>query len=108
MIRSIIIMMVYGAANLVAQTSLTLTDQLPPYLLSAVLLNNGHFAVSTGHTGTPKTIIYREDGTGNRPVNYTSHIHVRLTTSSSSFRLNPISLLMLRPTHSLASDEDVS
>ncbi|MBK6420382.1 MAG: choice-of-anchor D domain-containing protein [Ignavibacteria bacterium] len=78
MIRSIIIMMVYGAANLVAQTSLTLTDQLPPYLLSAVLLNNGHFAVSTGYTGTPKTIIYREDGTGNRPVNYTSHIHVRV------------------------------
>lgn len=78
MIRAAIAVLMLCAVNLAAQTSLTLTDQLPPYLLSAVLLNNGHFAVSTGYTGTPKTIIYREDGTGNRPVNYTSHIHVRV------------------------------
>ncbi|MCX6141291.1 MAG: choice-of-anchor D domain-containing protein [Candidatus Kapabacteria bacterium] len=69
---------VLTASQSFAQSSLALNDQLPPYLLSAVLLNNGHFAVSTGYSGTPKTLIYREDGTGNRPVNYTSHIHVRV------------------------------
>lgn len=72
----LVCLMAYG--QIFAQSSLSLTDQLPPYLLSAVLLNNGHFAISTGYTGTPKTLIYREDGTGNRPVNYTSHIHVRV------------------------------
>ena len=66
------------SASVVAQTSLSLTDQLPPYLMSAVLLNNGHFAVSTAYTGQPKTVTYREDGTGKRPVNYTSHIHIRV------------------------------
>ena len=61
-----------------SQTSLDLVDQLPPFLLSAQLLNNGHFSITTNYTGTSKTLIYREDGTGNRPVNYTSHIHVKV------------------------------
>lgn len=61
-----------------AQTSLELTDKLPPYLLSARLLNNGHFSITTRYTQESKTLIYREDGTGNRPVNYTSHIHVKI------------------------------
>ncbi|MCO6465988.1 MAG: choice-of-anchor D domain-containing protein [Bradyrhizobiaceae bacterium] len=60
------------------QTALDLVDQMPPYLLSAKILNNGHFSITTNYTGTSKTLIYREDGTGNRPVNYTSHIHVKV------------------------------
>ncbi len=63
---------------MVAQTQLQLVDQLPPYNLTATLLNNGHFSVSTTYTGTSKTIIYSEDGSGNRPINYTSHIHVKV------------------------------
>ena len=67
-----------GFGSMVSQTSLELVDQLPPYLLSARLLNNGHFSITTNYTSTTKTLIYREDGTGNRPVNYTSHIHVKV------------------------------
>lgn len=59
-----------------AQSSLSIVDALPPYLLSCRFTNNGHFSISTKYTGTPTTIIYREDGTGNRPVNYTSHVHL--------------------------------
>lgn len=74
-----------------AQTSLDLIDKLPPYLMSAVLLNNGHFSVSTKYTGTSKTLIYKEDGTGNRPVNYTSHIHIKVdnTLFQLPFEVNP-------------------
>jgi len=74
-----------------AQTSLDLTDKLPPYLMSASLLNNGHFSVSTRYTGTSKTLIYKEDGTGNRPVNYTSHIHIKVdnTLFQLPFEVNP-------------------
>ncbi len=61
-----------------AQTKLDLVDQLPPFLLSAQILSNGHFSITTNYTGTNKTLIYREDGTGNRPVNYTSHLHVNV------------------------------
>lgn len=62
-----------------AQTMLELNDQLPPYLLSARLLNNGHFSITTNYTtDTTKTLIYREDGAGNRPVNYTSHVHIKI------------------------------
>jgi len=61
-----------------AQSSLSLVDKLPPYNLTAVLLSNGHFSISTSYTGTSKPLIYREDGTGNRPINYTSHIHVKV------------------------------
>jgi len=74
-----------------AQTSLDLVDKLPPYLMSAQLLNNGHFSISTQYTGTPKTLIYKEDGTGNRPVNYTSHIHIKVdnTLFQLPFEVNP-------------------
>jgi len=61
-----------------AQTSLSINDALPPYKLSALLLGNGHFAISTKYLGPSKTLIYQEDGTGNRPVNYTSHVHVKI------------------------------
>ena len=61
-----------------AQTRLELIDQLPPYLLNATLLNNGHFSITTNYTSETKTIIYREDGSGNRPVNYTSHVHIKV------------------------------
>ncbi|HYF03759.1 MAG TPA: hypothetical protein VEC36_10315, partial [Patescibacteria group bacterium] len=61
-----------------AQQSLTLEDALPPYSLTATLLRNGHFSISTQYTGESKQLIYREDGSGSRPVNYTSHIHVKV------------------------------
>ena len=67
-----------ASACLHAQTRLDLDDQLPPYLLNATLLNNGHFSITTNYTGENKTLIYREDGSGNRPVNYTSHIHLNI------------------------------
>lgn len=63
---------------LMAQSSLSIVDALPPYLLSAFLLNNGHFSITTAYTGVSKPLIYREDGTGNRPVNYTSHVHIKV------------------------------
>lgn len=61
-----------------AQQSIRIADALPPYSLTATLLGNGHFSVSTRYTGPSKTLIYKEDGTGNRPVNYTSHIHFKV------------------------------
>ena len=78
--RSVYISFLFVALSIsaVAQSSLSLDDQLPPYRLSAFLLSNGHFAVSTAYTGTLKPLIYREDGSGNRPVNYTSHLHVKV------------------------------
>jgi hypothetical protein len=80
-IHSVITTVVLVAASfstLRAQTMLELTDQLPPYLLSARVLSNGHFSITTNYTSQTKSLIYREDGTGNRPVNYTSHIHVKV------------------------------
>ncbi len=67
-----------AAAVGTAQTSLSIVDALPPYRLSAILQGNGHFSVATSYTGEPKPLIYREDGTGNRPVNFTSHLHIRV------------------------------
>lgn len=61
-----------------AQGSLSIVDALPPYLLSAFLLGNGHFSITTAYTGVSKPLIYREDGSGNRPVNYTSHVHIKV------------------------------
>jgi len=61
-----------------AQNSLSIVDALPPYRLSAFLQGNGHFSVATSYTGLPKPLIYREDGSGNRPVNFTSHLHIRV------------------------------
>jgi hypothetical protein len=78
-LRIILVAVVLGfCGTLSAQQSLELVDKLPPYRLSATLLNNGHFSVATNYTGTLKQLIYREDGTGNRPINYTSHIHIKI------------------------------
>jgi hypothetical protein len=60
-----------------AQTRLSIVDALPPYLLSARLLDNGHFSITTRYAGAPKTLIYQDDGSGG-PVNYTSHIHFKV------------------------------
>lgn len=79
-------------AELRAQQTLRITDALPPYSLTATLLGNGHFSVSTRYTGESKTLIYREDGTGNRPVNYTSHVHFKVddVVFQLPYELNPI------------------
>jgi hypothetical protein len=48
-IHSVITTVVLVAASfstLRAQTMLELTDQLPPYLLSARVLSNGHFSIT--------------------------------------------------------------
>lgn len=64
--------------SLYGQSSLSISDVLPPYDLTATLLSNGHFSVTTKYTGEDKTLIYQEDGSGGRPVNYTSHIHFKV------------------------------
>ncbi len=75
-----------------AQQSLSIVDALPPYDLTATLLANGHFSVSTQYTGESKTLIYREDGTGGRPVNYTSHVHFKVddVIFQLPYELNPV------------------
>jgi hypothetical protein len=73
-----VLLMIWMSVSAFAQTTLSIVDALPPYDLTATLLNNGHFSLSTKYTDTSKTIIYREDGSGNRPVNYTSHIHFKV------------------------------
>lgn len=89
-LMSAIVVMLAGVA-VQAQPSLDLTDKLPPYLMSALLLNNGHFSVSTRYTGEAKTLIYKEDGTGGRPVNYTSHMHIKVdeTVFQLPFEVDP-------------------
>jgi len=78
------------AAPLAAQTRLSIVDALPPYLLSARLLDNGHFSITTKYTGEPKTLIYQEDGSGG-PINYTSHVHFKVddVIFQLPFELNP-------------------
>jgi hypothetical protein len=73
-----IVLFFVAALGAFGQQSLTLEDALPPYDLTATLLRNGHFSISTRYTGESKQLIYREDGSGSRPVNYTSHIHVKV------------------------------
>ncbi|MBS1912280.1 MAG: choice-of-anchor D domain-containing protein [Bacteroidetes bacterium] len=79
------------ALPLRAQTSLSIVDVLQPYRLTATLLANGHFSISTRYTGISKTLVYQEDGTGNKPVNYTSHIHFKVddVIFQLPFELNP-------------------
>src|SRR5688500_20183961 len=74
-----------------AQTQIRIVDALPPYLLSARLLDNGHFSITTRYTGEPKTLIYQEDGSGG-PINYTSHIHFKVddVIFQLPFELNPV------------------
>ncbi len=67
-----------AASQLCAQASLTIVDALSPYKLNPTVLSNGHFSISTNYSSPTKGIIYREDGTNNKPVNYTSFFHVKI------------------------------
>lgn len=84
-------LLVCAPQTVCAQQSLSIVDALPPYDLTATLLANGHFSVSTQYTGESKTLIYREDGTGSRPVNYTSHVHFKVdnVVFQLPYELNP-------------------
>lgn len=79
------------AGSVSAQPFLKLVDVLPPYKLSATLLDNGHFSISTMYTDSAKTLVYQEDGSGGRPVNYTSHIHFKVdnVVFQLPYELNP-------------------
>lgn len=83
---------ILGPTTLLAQQSLSIVDALPPYDLTATLLGNGHFSISTRYTGESKTLVYREDGTGGRPVNYTSHVHFKVddVLFQLPYELNPV------------------
>ncbi len=64
-----------------AQQELKLENMLPPYLLDAVVLKNGHFYINTSYldpTDDPKSLIYNEDGNGVTPPNFTSHVHLMI------------------------------
>ncbi|MFN8359716.1 MAG: choice-of-anchor D domain-containing protein [Candidatus Kapaibacterium sp.] len=74
----ILIFLCFVTFPALAQTGLTITDALAPYKLSPTLLSNGHFSISTNYTTPTKGIIYREDGTSGKPVNYTSFFHVKV------------------------------
>lgn len=88
----IAVVSILGPTILLAQQSLSIVDALPPYDLTATLLGNGHFSISTRYTGESKTLVYREDGTGGRPVNYTSHIHFKVddVLFQLPYELNPV------------------
>lgn len=83
--------LIVPASQLAAQSRLAIVDALPPYLLTARLLDNGHFSITTRYTGEPKTLIYQEDGSGG-PINYTSHVHFKVddVIFQLPFELNPI------------------
>ncbi len=76
--RSFMIALVTVSCVLQAQSSLTIVDAVSPYKLNPTVLNNGHFSIATNYTTPTKGIIYREDGTNNKPVNYTSFFHVKI------------------------------
>lgn len=62
-----------------AQSSLSIVDALAPYKLNPILLANGHFSITTNYyPDKTRGIIYQEDGTSGRPINYTSHYHLRV------------------------------
>lgn len=112
MIRTLFILSLLLAVALLAaalparaQTALSIVDVLPPYRLSATLLANGHFSISTLYTDSVKTLVYQEDGTGNRPVNYTSHIHFKVddVIFQLPFELNPVTRES-PPEHALKMD----
>lgn len=86
------LLLLSASSALRAQSSLSILDVLQPYDLSAILLSNGHFSVTTGYTGEDKTLIYQEDGSGGRPVNYTSHVHFKVDDIlfQLPYELNPI------------------
>lgn len=64
-----------------AQQELKLDDMLPPYLLDAVVLKNGHFYINSSYldpTDDPKSLVYNEDDNGITPPNFTSHVHLMI------------------------------
>ncbi len=80
-VRATCLVLILGfvsSSSIQAQASLTIVNAIPPYKLSPTVLSNGHFSISTDYTVPTKGIIYREDGTNNKPVNYTSFFHVKI------------------------------
>lgn len=80
-LRTVVVPMIFVVGIVPIQNyaqSLSIVDAVPPYKLTPTLLSNGHFSISTNYTSQSKTLIYREDGSGGRPVNYTSHFHVKV------------------------------
>lgn len=76
-----ILALIIVPSMLPAQQELKLEDMLPPYLLDAVVLKNGHFYINTSYldpTDDPKSLIYNEDGNGITPPNFTSHVHLMI------------------------------
>lgn len=75
----LLIMVVIASPNIYSQQEISLNDVVPPYKFTARLLSNGHFYITTKYIGdTSKPIIYFEQESDIRPVNYTSHIHFRI------------------------------
>lgn len=77
----LILALIMAPSMLPAQQELKLEDMLPPYLLDAVVLKNGHFYINTSYldpTIDPKSLIYNEDGNGITPPNFTSHVHLMI------------------------------
>ena len=86
------LVVLFSVSTAQAQSNLSIVDVLPPYDLTATLLSNGHFSVTTKYTDEDKTLIYQEDGAGGRPVNYTSHVHFKVddVIFQLPYELNPV------------------
>ncbi len=81
LLQILILAFVIAPSLLPAQQELKLEDMLPPYLLDAVILKNGHFYAKTSYlnpSDDPKSLIYSEDGGGITPPNFTSHVHLMI------------------------------
>lgn len=77
----LILLLIIAPSLLKSQQELKLEGMLPPYLLDAVVLKNGHFHISTSYldpSDDPKSLIYHEDGNGVTPPNFTSHVHLMI------------------------------
>ncbi len=63
-----------------AQDFLLLDNVFPTsYKFTAGLLKNGHFFINTKYAAdTTNQLIYREDNTGLKPINYTSFVHFKI------------------------------
>lgn len=87
-----ICLLLLAAFPVAAQSLLSIVDVLSPFDLTATILANGHFSITTKYTGEPKTLIYQEDGSGGRPVNYTSHVHFKVddVIFQLPYELNPV------------------
>ena len=76
-----ILALIVAPSFLQAQQELKLEKMLPPYLLDAIVLKNGHFYINTSYlnpTVDPKSLIYNEDDSGITPPNFTSHVHLMI------------------------------